>query len=176
MTRTLMLDGLGAVEFCHATPDSDTSICTRVTTDDRMATLFASSAADTVVCGHTHMAYDRTVGSRRIVNAGSVGMPFASTARVPGLCRGIGHGARARRSRCADGAPRADRYDYGRRVVLVCLRVSPRGVCTVRARSVTPSLRETEPFTARTVLPASFVVCDARSRPVSVLVIVPVVV
>ena len=29
-----------------------------------------------VVCGHTHMQFDRTIGAMRIVNAGSVGMPF----------------------------------------------------------------------------------------------------
>ena len=32
--------------------------------------------ASLLVCGHTHMQFDRTVGSVRIVNAGSVGMPF----------------------------------------------------------------------------------------------------
>jgi diadenosine tetraphosphatase ApaH/serine/threonine PP2A family protein phosphatase len=29
-----------------------------------------------VVCGHTHMQFDRMVGRTRVVNAGSVGMPF----------------------------------------------------------------------------------------------------
>ena len=29
-----------------------------------------------VVCGHTHMQFDRTIGKTRVVNAGSVGMPF----------------------------------------------------------------------------------------------------
>jgi diadenosine tetraphosphatase ApaH/serine/threonine PP2A family protein phosphatase len=29
-----------------------------------------------VVCGHTHMQFDRTVGRIRVVSAGSVGMPF----------------------------------------------------------------------------------------------------
>jgi len=29
-----------------------------------------------VVCGHTHMQFDRMVGKTRVVNAGSVGMPF----------------------------------------------------------------------------------------------------
>ena len=28
------------------------------------------------VCGHTHMQFDRKIGSVRVVNAGSVGMPF----------------------------------------------------------------------------------------------------
>lgn len=29
-----------------------------------------------VVCGHTHMQFDRMIGRTRVVNAGSVGMPF----------------------------------------------------------------------------------------------------
>jgi diadenosine tetraphosphatase ApaH/serine/threonine PP2A family protein phosphatase len=29
-----------------------------------------------VVCGHTHMQFDRAVDATRVVNAGSVGMPF----------------------------------------------------------------------------------------------------
>src|SRR5213079_346317 len=28
------------------------------------------------VCGHTHMQFDRTIGRVRVVNAGSVGMPY----------------------------------------------------------------------------------------------------
>ncbi len=29
-----------------------------------------------IVCGHTHVQFDRTIDGRRIVNAGSVGMPY----------------------------------------------------------------------------------------------------
>ena len=32
--------------------------------------------ADVVLCGHTHVQYDRRVGRTRVVNAGSVGMPY----------------------------------------------------------------------------------------------------
>jgi diadenosine tetraphosphatase ApaH/serine/threonine PP2A family protein phosphatase len=31
-----------------------------------------------VVCGHTHMQFDRRIGDKRVVNAGSVGLPFGS--------------------------------------------------------------------------------------------------
>src|SRR6266566_918822 len=31
-----------------------------------------------VVCGHTHMQFDRMIGPTRVVNAGSVGMPFGA--------------------------------------------------------------------------------------------------
>jgi diadenosine tetraphosphatase ApaH/serine/threonine PP2A family protein phosphatase len=29
-----------------------------------------------MICGHTHMQFDRMIGGIRVVNAGSVGMPF----------------------------------------------------------------------------------------------------
>ena len=38
--------------------------------------VFAGLGAALVVCGHTHMQFDRKVGTTRVVNAGSVGMPF----------------------------------------------------------------------------------------------------
>ncbi|HEX5132648.1 MAG TPA: metallophosphoesterase family protein [Candidatus Krumholzibacteria bacterium] len=69
--------GLGVVLFCHATPRSDTEIFTRLSPDERVRTMFNGADAKVAVCGHTHMQFDRTVDSLRIVNAGSVGMPFA---------------------------------------------------------------------------------------------------
>jgi predicted phosphodiesterase len=38
--------------------------------------VFEHVRAHVVVCGHTHMQFDRWVGDARVVNAGSVGMPF----------------------------------------------------------------------------------------------------
>ena len=68
--------GLGDVLFCHATPRSDLEIFTRLTAEDRLFPAFAGVDAAVVVCGHTHMPFDRTVRGIRVVNAGSVGMPF----------------------------------------------------------------------------------------------------
>jgi hypothetical protein len=48
-----------------------------VTPEDRLAPVFGDDDASMVVCGHTHMPFDRMVGRVRVVNAGSVGMPFA---------------------------------------------------------------------------------------------------
>jgi putative phosphoesterase len=75
-TLSLELGRLGRVLFCHATPQSDRPIFTRLTAADRLAPLFEAIDAEVVVCGHTHMQFDRMVGSVRVVNAGSVGMPF----------------------------------------------------------------------------------------------------
>jgi predicted phosphodiesterase len=75
-TTRLNVEGLGPVLFCHSTPRSAIEIFTRSTAEDRLAPVFAGIAERTVVCGHTHMQFDRWVGRTRVVNAGSVGMPF----------------------------------------------------------------------------------------------------
>jgi predicted phosphodiesterase len=75
----LEIDGLGTVLFCHATPRNETEIFTRLTPEERLVPVFAGVDASVVVCGHTHMQFDRRVGRTRVVNAGSVGMPFATT-------------------------------------------------------------------------------------------------
>ena len=49
---------------------------TRLTPEDRLLAGFADVEASLVVCGHTHMPFDRRVGDLRVVNAGSVGMPY----------------------------------------------------------------------------------------------------
>lgn len=75
-TLRLEVEGLEPVLFCHATPRNDTEVFSRRTPADRLAPVFAGVAECVVVCGHTHMQFDRLVGGIRIVNAGSVGMPF----------------------------------------------------------------------------------------------------
>ncbi len=72
----LQVPGCGEVLFCHATPRNDTEIFTRLTPEERLLPVFEGVKVPLVICGHTHMQFDRMVGSIRIVNAGSVGMPF----------------------------------------------------------------------------------------------------
>ena len=74
--KTLSLDD---VLFCHASPRNDGDVFTRQTPEEKVAPLFANVEERMVVGGHTHMQYDRTIGSTRVVNAGSVGMPFQGT-------------------------------------------------------------------------------------------------
>lgn len=76
-TLRVQIDGLGEALFCHATPRNDTEIFTRLTPEDRLVPVFEGLNVPLVICGHTHMQFDRTIGSVRVVNAGSVGMPFA---------------------------------------------------------------------------------------------------
>jgi predicted phosphodiesterase len=77
-TLLVRVDGLGDVLFCHATPRNENEVFTRLTPDDRVAPMFAGVKAAMVVCGHTHMQFDRQIGTVRVVNAGSVGMPFGA--------------------------------------------------------------------------------------------------
>lgn len=75
-TVDVVVRGLGTVVFCHATPSSDTRIVTPLTPEETVASELDGVTADIVVCGHTHVQYDRRVGGMRLVNAGSVGMPY----------------------------------------------------------------------------------------------------
>jgi putative phosphoesterase len=68
--------GIGRVLCCHATPRNDLDIFTRLTPEADLLPLFDGLQVPLVVCGHTHMQFDRTIGGIRVVNAGSVGMPF----------------------------------------------------------------------------------------------------
>jgi putative phosphoesterase len=78
-TITVDLDGLGPALFCHATPRRDDEIFTAATPEERLRRVFADVSEPLVVCGHTHMQFDRRVAGVRVVNAGSVGMPYGET-------------------------------------------------------------------------------------------------
>jgi predicted phosphodiesterase len=78
-TLRVDVDTLGGVLFCHGTPRSETDVFTRLTPEDPLLPLFAGLDTALVICGHTHMQFDRTIGTTRVVNAGSVGMPFGRT-------------------------------------------------------------------------------------------------
>jgi len=75
-TTSVDIDGLGEVLFCHATPRSDSEIFTHLTPEERLLPVFERLETAVVVCGHTHMQFDRKIGKVRVVNSGSAGMPF----------------------------------------------------------------------------------------------------
>jgi putative phosphoesterase len=70
------VEGVGQVLFCHGSPRSDEEIVTTATTEGRLREIIAEVDQDLVVCGHTHAQFDRRVGTKRVINAGSVGMPY----------------------------------------------------------------------------------------------------
>ena len=65
------------VLYCHASPSDNTPITTAITPDDAVLATFGDTTG-TVVIGHTHHQFDKTIGDLRVVNAGSVGMAYES--------------------------------------------------------------------------------------------------
>ena len=94
LAPTVEADG---VLFCHATPRSDTELLTAITPEDDVTAVVARTG--TVVCGHVHAQYDRVIGPLRLVNAGSVGLPYEGRPGAFWL-------------ELVDGAPRHRRSDY----------------------------------------------------------------
>jgi predicted phosphodiesterase len=78
-TLTVDIDGLGPVLFCHGSPRSDEEILTAVSSEERVQEILVGVEAGVIVCGHTHHQFDREVAGTRLVNAGSVGMPYEGT-------------------------------------------------------------------------------------------------
>ena len=68
-----LTESVDGILYCHAAPDDDMPITTIFTPDE---TLLARFGSGTVVIGHTHHQFDRRLGDLRVVNAGSVGMPY----------------------------------------------------------------------------------------------------
>jgi putative phosphoesterase len=61
----------------HGSPRSDEEGITAATGDGDFDTMGVDPAAvDLLVCGHTHVPLDRTIKGVRVVNVGSVGLPF----------------------------------------------------------------------------------------------------
>jgi putative phosphoesterase len=77
---TMELDGLGETLFCHGSPRSDTEIITARTPPQRLREVLGGVRQRVVVCGHTHQQFDRLIDCYRVINAGSVGVPYEGRA------------------------------------------------------------------------------------------------
>lgn len=123
LRRTLDHPRLGRLGFCHATARSDNEMLLVDATLDHARAALAGLDAPTVFLGHSHMPFDRLFDRRRVVNTGSVGMPYghggASWALVDEAVtlRRTSYDARAAAARVAgSGMPGA--ADFARDCVL----------------------------------------------------------
>lgn len=66
--------------FCHGSPRRDDEIITALTPESRLAPMLEGVGEPLVICGHTHHQFDLSADGRRVVNAGSVGMPYEGRA------------------------------------------------------------------------------------------------
>jgi predicted phosphodiesterase len=71
-TRVPLEDG-GELLLVHGSPADPAEPLTHDMSDDEVNALLGDDPADVVVCGGSHVPFDRTVGGVRIVNVGSVG-------------------------------------------------------------------------------------------------------
>ena len=77
LSVALDIAGLGRVAICHATARSDNEMLLVDSSIAQARAAFASLGdAPVVVVGHSHMPFDRLFDRRRVVNAGSVGLPY----------------------------------------------------------------------------------------------------
>ena len=58
---SLTIDGLGPTLFCHGSPRSDEEIITRLSPERRITTDAPRRRERVIVCGHTHVQFDREV-------------------------------------------------------------------------------------------------------------------
>jgi predicted phosphodiesterase len=77
-TIELDVEGVGHVLFCHGSPRSDEEMILKTTPDEWLRDMLEGVEAELVVCGHTHMQFDREVDGIRVVNAGSVGLAYGA--------------------------------------------------------------------------------------------------
>jgi len=73
LTHRMPLPDGGELLLVHGSPADPTQTISHDMTDDEVRRLLGVDPADIVVCGGTHVAFDRTVMGVRIVNVGSVG-------------------------------------------------------------------------------------------------------
>ena len=97
--------------YCHGSPRSDEEIITALTPEARLEPMLAGVAEALVVCGHTHHQFELRAGPQRVVNAGSVGMPYEGERGAFWLL-------------VADGEPALRRTDYDVDAAVPVLRAS----------------------------------------------------
>jgi predicted phosphodiesterase len=111
-TVAVGIEGLGPTLFCHGSPRSDDEVITRVTPGERLDEMLAATKESLVVCGHTHVQFDRTHRGKRVVNAGSVGMHSEGRPGAYWLLIGPDVGLRRTMYDVADAVKRIRATDY----------------------------------------------------------------
>lgn len=79
---SLSIDRVGKVLFVHGSPRSDEEAIRVDTPEEAILQMIQDTKENIIVCGHTHIQFDRIVGDKRIINAGSVGLQ----SRAKGAC------------------------------------------------------------------------------------------
>lgn len=84
-TVRIPLDDGGELVLVHGSPVDPFEPFTHDMSDEEMNALIGDDPADVIVCGGSHVPFDRMVGGVRIISSGSVG-------EAPGSGEPVGHG------------------------------------------------------------------------------------
>jgi predicted phosphodiesterase len=79
---SLEVESYGMVAAFHAAPGDDEFGFMPDTSDDVISEKLAGVAARLTLVGHTHLPMDRQIGECRVLNPGSVGLPFDGDPRA----------------------------------------------------------------------------------------------
>jgi putative phosphoesterase len=79
---TIEVEGYGTLTAFHAAPGDDEFGFAPETEDAVVAEKLSGIPAGLVMMGHTHLPMDRQVGDWRVLNVGSIGMPFDGDPRA----------------------------------------------------------------------------------------------
>jgi predicted phosphodiesterase len=88
--RIPLEDG-GELVLVHGSPADPGEALTFDMSDEEINALLGDDPADVVVCGMSHVPFDRMVGDVRVINVGSVGEAPDGAAVVPGRASSIAH-------------------------------------------------------------------------------------
>ncbi len=81
-TARFPLEDGGELVLVHGSPADPAEAITHDMSDDEVNALLGDDPADVVVCGMSHVPFDRIVGGVRIINVGSIGEAPGDGSRV----------------------------------------------------------------------------------------------
>jgi len=81
-SQRLPLEDGGELVLVHGSPVDPAEALTHDMSDEEINALIGDETADVIVCGASHVPFDRTVGGVRVVNVGSVGEAPGSGSRI----------------------------------------------------------------------------------------------
>ena len=81
--RLIQFSSNHAILAVHGSPRSDEENMKPDTPEAELATMMPTNQSyNLLLCAHTHLPFDRVVAGRRVVNVGSVGLPFDGDPRA----------------------------------------------------------------------------------------------
>ncbi|WP_434716446.1 metallophosphoesterase family protein [Lacticaseibacillus paracasei] len=69
---------IGNYFFCHAVKNDNTTVFSPRQNKAYIEALFKGVQESYIICGHTHIQFELSLPNKKIINAGSIGMPFSN--------------------------------------------------------------------------------------------------